>query len=84
MSYLDFLIRKEYAFLKNTFDEDNLKQSNVLCTLENYWQMMKNYTLMIKTAEIELQSVYHLRFRMKLYRTYFTNILTLMNTMRLI
>ena len=59
MSYLDFLIRKEYAFLKNIFDEDDLKQSNVLCTLENYWQMMKNYTLMIKTAEIELQSVYH-------------------------
>ena len=46
-------------FLKNIFDEDDLKQSNVLCTLENYWQMVKNYTLMIKTAEIELQSVYH-------------------------
>ena len=59
MSYLDFLIHKEYAFLKNIFDEDDLKQSNILCTLENYWQMMKNYTLMIKTAEIELQSVYH-------------------------
>ena len=59
MSYLDFLIRKEYAFIKKIYDEDDLKHSNVLCTLENYWQMMKNYTLMIKTAEIELQSVYH-------------------------
>ena len=59
MSYLDFLIRKEYAFIKNIYDEDDLEHSNVLCTLEKYWQMMKNYTLMIKTAEIELQSAFH-------------------------
>ena len=25
MSYLDFLIRKEYAFLKNIFDEEEIK-----------------------------------------------------------
>ena len=59
MSYLDFLIRKEYAFIKNIYDEDELKFSNVLCLLEKYWQMMKRYILMIKTAEIDLQSVYH-------------------------
>ena len=59
MSYLDFLIRKEYAFIKNIYDEDKLKLSNVLCSLEKYWQMMKRYILMIKTAEIDLQSVYH-------------------------
>ena len=59
MSYLDFLIRKEYAFIKNIYDEDELKLSNVLCSLEKYWQMMKHYILMIKTAEIDLQSVYH-------------------------
>ena len=59
MSYLDFLIRKEYAFIKNIYDEDDLKFSNVLCSLEKYWQMMKRYILMIKTAEIDLQPVYH-------------------------
>ena len=59
MSYLDFLIRKEYAFIKNIYDEDELKFSNVLCSLEKYWQMMKSYILMIKTAEIDLQYVYH-------------------------
>ena len=32
MSYLDFLIRKEYAFLNNIYDEDQLK-SSVLCSL---------------------------------------------------
>ena len=59
MSYLGFLIRKEYAFIKNIYDEDDLEHSDVLSTLEKYWQMMKNYTLMIKTAEIELQSAFH-------------------------
>ena len=59
MSYLNFLIRKEYAFIKNIYDEDELKLSNVLCSLEKFWQMMKRYILMIKTAEIDLQSVYH-------------------------
>ena len=59
MSYLDFLIRKEYAFIKNIYDEDDLKYYDVLSTLEKYWQMMKTYILMIKTAEVELQSVYH-------------------------
>ena len=30
MSYLDFLIRKEYAFIRNIFDEDDLKQSKYM------------------------------------------------------
>ena len=30
MSYLDFLIRKEYAFIKNIYDEDELKISEPL------------------------------------------------------
>ena len=59
MSYLDFLIRKEYAFIKNIYDEDELKISEPLSSLEKYWQMMKRYIMMIKTAEIDLQSVYH-------------------------
>ena len=59
MSYLDFLIRKEYTFIKNIYDEDDLRHSKVLCSLENYWQMMKKYSLIIKTVKIELQSVYH-------------------------
>ena len=56
MSYLDFLIRKEYAFIKNIFDEEELKLSKSICNLETYWQKMKLYTHLIKVAEIELKS----------------------------
>ena len=59
MSYLDFLIRKEYAFIKNIYDKDELKISEPLNSLEKYWQTMKRYIIMIKTAEIDLQSVYY-------------------------
>ena len=56
MSYLDFLIRKEYAFLRNIFDEDELKQSKSICDLETYWNKMKLYLHLIKVSEIELKS----------------------------
>ena len=56
MSYLDFLIRKEYAFLRNIFDEDDLKQSKSKCNLETYWNKMKLYLHLIKVSEIELKS----------------------------
>ena len=59
MSYLNFLIRKEYAFIKNIYDKDELKISEPLSSLEKYWQTMKRYIIMIKTAEIDLQSVYY-------------------------
>ena len=56
MSYLDFLIRKEYAFIKNIFDENELKQSKSICNLKTYWQMMKLYIHLLKVAEMELKS----------------------------
>ena len=56
MSYLDFLIRKEYAFIKNIFDEEELKLSKSICNLETYWQKMKLYIHLLKVAEIELKS----------------------------
>ena len=56
MSYLDFLIRKEYAFIKNIFDEEELKLSKSIRNLETYWQKMKLYIHLIKVAEIELKS----------------------------
>ena len=56
MSYLDFLIRKEYAFIKNIFDEKELKQSKSICNLKTYWQMMKLYIHLLKVAELELKS----------------------------
>ena len=56
MSYLDFLIRKEYAFLRNIFDEDELKKSKSICNLETYWNKMNLYIHLIKVSEMELKS----------------------------
>ena len=56
MSYLDFLIRKEYVFIKNIFYEKELKLSKSISNLETYWQMMKLYIHLLKVAEIELKS----------------------------
>ena len=56
MSYLDFLIRKEYAFIKNIFDEEELKLSKSISNLETYWQKMKLYIHLLKVAEIQLKS----------------------------
>ena len=56
MSYLDFLMRKEYAFIKNIFDEEELKLSKSISNLETYWQKMKLYIHLLKVAEIQLKS----------------------------
>ena len=56
MSYLHFLIRKEYAFLRNIFDQDELKKSKSICNLETYWNKMKLYIHLIKVSEMELKS----------------------------
>ena len=56
MSYLDFLIREEYAFIKNIFDEEELKLSKSISNLETYWRMMKLYIHLLKVTEIELKS----------------------------
>ena len=55
MSYLDFLIKKEYSFLKNIFDENDLKESKSICNLENCYDKMQLF-LHLKVSEIELKS----------------------------
>ena len=56
MSYLDFLIKKEYAFLKNIFDEDDLKKSKSICNLETYYDKMQLYLHLIRVSEVEVKS----------------------------
>ena len=58
MSYLDFLIRKEYAFIRNIFDEDDLKQSKSICDLKTYWNKIKLYIHLLRVSEMELKSAY--------------------------
>ena len=45
-SCLDFLIRKEYQFLKNLFTEQEMKESPHLPSLSNYYDAM-NYLLKV-------------------------------------
>ena len=45
-SRLDFLIRKEYLFLKNVFTEQEIKESTHLSSLPNYYDAM-NYLIKV-------------------------------------
>ena len=57
MSYLDFLIRKEHAFIRNIFDEKELKKSKNIATLENYQSAMELFVHLVKVAEQEIKTV---------------------------
>ena len=57
MSYLDFLIRKEHAFIRNIFDEKELKKSKNIATLENYQAAMGLFVHLVKVAEQEIKTV---------------------------
>ena len=56
-SYLDFLIRKEHAFIRNIFDENELRQCKNISTLQNYHEAMTLYCNIIKNAEQEIKCV---------------------------
>ena len=58
-SYLDFLIKKEHAFIRNIFDEKDLKQCKNISTLKNYHEAMTLYCNIIKNAEQEIKCVSH-------------------------
>ena len=67
MSYLDFLIKKEYSFLRNIFDEDDLKESKMICNLETYYDKMQLFLHLIKVSEIELRSALFLTKYLTIY-----------------
>ena len=57
MSYLDFLIRKEHAFIRNIFDKKELQKSRYLKSLEDYHKAMCLYIKLVKVAETEIKNV---------------------------
>ena len=57
MSYLDFLIQKEHAFIRNIFDEVELKKSKNLASLETYHSAMVLFTHLVRIAENEIKNV---------------------------
>ena len=57
MSYTDFLVAKEHAFIRNIYDENDLKNSKDLCSFENYYEAMVLYTHLVQVAENEIKTV---------------------------
>ena len=56
-SYLDFLVRKEHAFIRNIFDDKELASCKRIATLENYHKIMMEYSHIVKIAEQEIKCV---------------------------
>ena len=56
-SYLDFLVRKEHAFIRNIFDDKELASCKRIATLENYHKIMMEYFHIVKIAEQEIKCV---------------------------
>ena len=57
MSYLDFLIEKEHAFIRNIFDEYDLKKSKNIVTEEKYYEAMLLFIHLVWTAENDIKVV---------------------------
>ena len=57
MSYIDFLIANEHAFIRNIYDESDLKNSKNLCSFQNYYKVMVLYTHLVQVAENEIKTV---------------------------
>ena len=57
MSYLDFLIRKEHAFIRNIFDEDDLKRPKNIANLKSYHEAMVLFIHLAQIVENEINSI---------------------------
>ena len=57
MSYLHFLIKKEYAFLRNIYDEKDLKTTKNLSNKQTYYDTMLLFIHLASIMESEIKSV---------------------------
>ena len=57
MSDLDFLIRKEHAFIRNIFDKEELQKSRYLKARKDYHEAMCLYINLVKVAETDIKNV---------------------------
>ena len=57
ISYLDFLIRKEHAFIRNIFNESELKKSKKISSLEKSQTAMESFIHLVRVAEQEIKVV---------------------------
>ena len=56
MSYIDFLVAKEHAFIGNIYDKIDLKNCINLCSFQNYYETMVFYTHLVQVAENEIKT----------------------------
>ena len=56
MSFLDFLIKKEHAFLRNIYDEEDLQKSKNISNKEIYYDAMLLFIHLRRVAETEIKS----------------------------
>ena len=54
MSYIDFLIRKEHAILRNIYELDEIKKSENISSLVNYQKAFERFLQIIKNMEEEI------------------------------
>ena len=56
MSYIDFLVAKEHAFIRNIYDEIDPKNCKSLYSFQNYYETMVFYTHLVQVAENEIKT----------------------------
>ena len=56
MSFLDFLIKKEHAFLRSIYDEEDLQKSINISNKEIYYDTMLLFIHLVRVAETEIKS----------------------------
>ena len=56
MSYIDFLVAKEHAFIRNIYDEIDLKNCKNICSFQNYYETLFFYTHLVQVAENEIKT----------------------------
>ena len=57
ISYIDFVIRKEHAFLRDIYDAEDLKKSKNIKDIESCYSDFEHYLKIIKYMEDEIKNV---------------------------
>ena len=56
MTYLDFVGRKQHAFIRNIFDQDELKQSIPISSIEKYHESFRKVLQMVSLLQTSCSS----------------------------
>ena len=59
MSYLDFLIKKEHALIRNIYDKSDLKKSKNIASEKIYYDTMVLFIHLVRVTENEIKTALH-------------------------